>query len=234
MFYNVAYLYKLVPLVCKFKKYNQVHILFFIIIQVQLSPNSELASCLIYFEANCFWYLLLSCTSVISGVIWNVGFKENGENIYLGRWEFGPMWAIYQLSEHGWNKCVRNGWTGNGALGRAHSLPQPPVGIPWAVSPMSDRAYTSCHELLQGLIKYRFKSPGLRLHRDSSSCLVQSSGAVTKGTAVWFIRKRQGRNKWLLYQTMLCGSLGRKHPGASESQMTGMGIVTERSPQMWV
>lgn len=40
--------------------------------------------------------------------------------------------------------------------------------------------------------------------------------------------KRQGRKKkWLLYRIMLCGSAG-KHPGASQSQMTGIGIVTER------
>lgn len=53
------------------------------------------------------------------------------------------------------------------------SLPQPLTGDLLAVIPKSDCAYTSCHELLQGLIKHRFKSPGLRLHRDSSSYLVE-------------------------------------------------------------
>lgn len=91
--------------------------------------------------------------------------------------------------------------------------------LPWAASGSHKR-------------QARIAWPAPAQRQQLMSC--RSSGVGDKGATVWFTGKRRGRNKWLLYWIMLCGSLGRKHPEASQSQMTEMGIVTERRPQIWL
>lgn len=189
--------------------------------------SRELASCLILLVANCFCYLLPSCILVIHEVIWNVEFKEKGKKSTWEDESLVPHGLLYQFSEHRWNKCMRNS-----VLSWANSLPQLLLGILLAavssLTAPTHPANQGCFRLSQ---KYRLNSPGLGMYKESSSW---SSGAVAKKAVVWYMSKKQGRNKWLLYRIMLCGSSGRKHPGASQSQMTGMGIVTERSPQIWL
>lgn len=103
----------------------------------------------------------------------------------------------------------------------ADSLPQLLLGVLWAVVPRSDCAYTSCCSgRLQALITHRPKLPGLHLYRRQlMPCW--SSGAVVTGAAVWFMGKRQRRDKWLLYQIMLCGSPARSILGLLSPKWQG-------------
>lgn len=79
---------------------------------------------------------------------------------------------------------------------------------------LPQRAVLGFHKTLAPLLV-------LWLHKRQQLMSLWRSGLGAKEAAVWFMSHRQGMEKWLQSQIMLCGSPGRKHPGASWSQCYG-------------
>lgn len=168
MFCNVANLYKFVPLVCKFFLKN--------VTKCVLLPDTLWSK----------WFLSLTNFLYISYPLMDTlecRVQGKGETSTWEDEDLAPRGRFYQVSEHRWNKCMRNGYTGCWA----NSLSQLLSGILLAFVRKSDCAYTSCHSRrLQALIKDRLRSPSLRLCRQQlMPC--GSSGAVATGAAVWFM-----------------------------------------------
>lgn len=165
------------------------------------------------FKANCFYYFYYHTVYIdYLEYLWRKNSRQE-KIIYLERWELGSRQAVLSILR----SCMRDD-TSKAAHGRAHSLPAP--GRHLLLCPTSEGVHTPYHAGWCLAHEIRLDLPVLCMCRDMAAQTSLKLKGLGRRGSIWFMGKEPDRKEWLLYQIMLCGSPGRKCPGASQSQMT--------------